>query len=195
MALKKELIYRVNSRWYVLSPPHALLSGPTPENVLSAATPPSTNECVCCVGMASRVVGVWISTIAVPALGQRYPVATFGIEEGVPPGPVTALEMGAQGRLWVGTADGGLCRLDTVMLAVFDAPSVSAMAADTDGRLWFAAGRRLVRAHGDAGDPNRRRQCGEPAHDGGARPAVGPRAHRRCEWGRSASDAGREGIV
>lgn len=84
-------------------------------------------------------------------LGQ-YPSSRWGRLDGLPFSGVTALAVGTDGYLWIGTQE-GLARFDGVQFAVFDKRTtgafedhfVTSLAAGADGELWIGTREGLVR--------------------------------------------------
>jgi ligand-binding sensor domain-containing protein/two-component sensor histidine kinase len=89
----------------------------------------------------------------------RYRNGTFtqyDVKDGLPPGYVSSLYVDDAGRLWVGTADGGLGRIDApsadhLSVKIYDAShgltsdSVNTITADHWGRIYVGTGRGLDR--------------------------------------------------
>jgi ligand-binding sensor domain-containing protein/signal transduction histidine kinase len=80
----------------------------------------------------------------------------FGPEDGVPAGPIVSLYVDEAGRLWVGSSDGGLGRIDQPAaerptVRIYDAAhgltsdSVASLTSDRWGRIYAGAGRGVDR--------------------------------------------------
>lgn len=80
--------------------------------------------------------------------GLRF--VTFGIQEGIKCGPVSALLADNRDALWIGSTDNGLSCWQNNQLATFTvrdglpANSITALAEDADGRIWIGTDAGLI---------------------------------------------------
>ena len=93
-------------------------------------------------------------TFIVDLPGDRWTV--YGAKDGVPPNDVQALVFDRQGRAWIGTSGGGVCRYDGQTFTVFTTADglghdwVRCLLEDRSGTLWVGTdGAGLTRYDGE----------------------------------------------
>jgi len=93
---------------------------------------------------------IWIGSDNELARFDGLRFVTFGIEEGVKVGAISALLEDTRGQLWIGSADHGLSYLQNNQVTTLTAQnglptnSITALAEDASGRVWIGTDAGLV---------------------------------------------------